>query len=457
MTAALKNGAVLEVGAQLQRGAIDPIAMAEERLAAIAACEDQAIFTCTTPERALAEAEQSSRRIRDGQSLSLLDGVPVAWKDLFDIEGITTTAGSTILSANPPATADAEVVARLKAAGMVTLGRVNMTEFAFSAIGLNPHFGTPRNPHGKDMPRVPGGSSSGSAVAVARGLVPISIGSDTGGSVRIPAAFNGLVGYKATRGRYPMDGVFPLAPSLDSLGILVRTVADAIAVDAALCGRAAANGDSVSLGRLRLLVPTNVVFDDVEPGVASAFEIALERLRAAGVRVERQVLPQLDEVLELNRRHGAIVTAEAYALHEERLASPSSAQMDQRVAARARSGAHIRAADYIKIVQARTALIASARQTIGPDRLIAYPTVAHVAPPLARLEEDDELFTKVNGMTLRNTMLGNFLDWCGISIPCGTGEAGMPVGFLLSGLPGEDDSLMLAARDMQTLLDGSYP
>jgi len=440
----VKARSVLQIGALVQSGMVDPEHVAELTLSAIDASGDPAIFTRLTAERARTEAREASQRVRAGRPRSLLEGVPIAWKDLFDLEGIVTTAGSKVLADAPAARADAAVVARLKAAGMVTVGRVNMTEFAFSGLGLNPHFGTPLNPNARDVPRIPGGSSSGSGAAVAAGIVPVSIGTDTGGSVRIPAAFNGIVGYKATRGRYPMDGVFPLATSLDSLGVLCRTVEDAVLVDAAMCGRV---GPSVQRGRIEgatLVVPTNVVFDNAEPGVIAAFEAALSRLEAAGATVIRRAIPAFDEIASLAARHGALVTAEAYALHAARLSGPEAGAMDRRVVARARLGSEITMPDYVALLTARARLIATVRDELG-DALVAYPTVAHVAPPIEPLEKDDDHFVRVNGLTLRNTALGNFLDWCGVSLPCGTGDAGMPVGLLLSGMPNADERLLSLA------------
>jgi aspartyl-tRNA(Asn)/glutamyl-tRNA(Gln) amidotransferase subunit A len=340
----------------------------------------------------------------------------------------------------------------MQAAGMVSVGRVGMTEFAFSGLGLNPHYGTPRNPNGKGAARIPGGSSSGSAVAVAKGLVPVAIGTDTGGSVRIPAAFNGIVGYKATRGRYPMDGVFPLATSLDSLGPFCRTVADAVLVDAAMCGRVAPEVTRRTARGLRIVVPTNVVFDQAEPAVVSLFEAALARLVSAGVAVDRRAIPAFDRVLEINAARGPMVAAEAYALHAARLDGPEAAGMDQRVAARMRKGSATSMADYIAIVAARASLIADSRRDLGPDTLVAHPTVAHVAPLLQPLEQDDALYLRTNALTLRNTMLGNFLDWCGISLPCGFDEQGMPVGFLLSAIGGCDAALLGAALEIDEIV-----
>jgi aspartyl-tRNA(Asn)/glutamyl-tRNA(Gln) amidotransferase subunit A len=443
----------VQLAALLHSGALDAEQLTERVLVAIADCDDKAIFTKVTPDRAMAEARAATKRLREGHPASALDGVPIAWKDLFDLEGMVTTAGSRALASNPPAARDAAVVKRLRDAGMVCVGRVNMTEFAFSGLGLNPHFGTPHNPHGRDEPRVPGGSSSGSGVVVARGLVPISIGTDTGGSVRVPAAYNGVVGYKATRGRYSMDGVFPLSSSLDSLGPLCRTVADAILVDAAMRGLPWPSVTRGTLEGLRLVIPGNVVFDDAEPSVVAAFEAALDRLVAQGVKVERRKLPVFDAIFDLTRRHGALATAEAFALHRERLDNPATAeQIDPRVVVRTRLGADISMPDYVAILQARARLIAETEAAIGDGTFIAYPTLPWGAPPIQALRDDDDLFVRTNMGTLRNTLIGNFLDWCGVSIPCGVNAAGMPVGFLLSGLSGRDEKLLSAALAAEPII-----
>ena len=444
----------LQLAAMLQGGAIDAEAVAEATLAIIGAGNEPGLFTVHTRERARAEAKAASARIRAGRPASLLDGVPIAWKDLFDLEGVVTTAGSRVLAAERPAAADAPVVARLKAAGMVCVGKVGMTEFAFSGLGLNPHYGTPRNPHGKDEARIPGGSSSGSAVAVARGLVPVAMGTDTGGSVRIPAAFNGIVGYKATYGRYPMQGVFPLSTSLDSLGPLCRSVADAVIVDAAMRGKLASEVARLEPGAVKLVVPTNVVFDSAEPEVVRQFESAIARLTKAGVAVERRRIPALDDVIELGKRHGAMVSAEAYALHAARLDSPAAAQYDRMVGMRLRAGAKIGTADYIALRDGRARLIPALRSELGAT-MLAFPTVAHVAPKVKPLEADDDHYVHTNALTLRNTALGNFLELCGVSLPCGRGADGLPVGFLLSAIGGADAELLGFALAIESLVEES--
>ncbi len=448
------NKSIAGLSVLLQSGALDPVELAETSLEKIAGYQDKSIFTEVLGERALAEAKLSSQRIRSGRSLGLLDGIPVAWKDLFDTRGTVTTAGSAVLADHPPATADAAVVAALASAGMVSVGRTNLSEFAFSGLGINPHYGTAHNAASPDVPRIPGGSSAGSGVAVAAGLVPVAIGTDTGGSIRIPAAFNGIVGYKATRGRYSMQGVFPLAKSLDSLGPLCRTVQDAVWIDAAMRGRTAPDIRRADMSGLKLVIPETVVFDDAEPGVVAAFEAAILRLENAGARITRRAFPLFAEVFEIMARHGALVTAEAFALHKGRLEGPEAARMDQRVVVRTRLGEKIAMTDYIAILDARQRMIATFADSLEPGELIAHPTLPHVAPPITPLLADDDLFFKINGRTLRNTSIGNFLDGCGVSIPCGAGDAGLPVGFLLSGQKNEDDYLLSAALSAEAIIRG---
>ncbi|CUX47846.1 MULTISPECIES: amidase [Agrobacterium tumefaciens complex] len=447
-----KNIAQLSV--LIQSGHLDPRTLAEEMLDAIGNEGDQAIFVELTAARAMVEAEAASKRIAEGRSCGVLDGIPVAWKDLFDLEGMATTAGSTVLADDAPASRDADVVTALKQAGMICIGRTNMSELAFSGLGINPHYGTPRNPASKDGHRLPGGSSSGAGVTVAAGLVPVAIGTDTGGSVRIPAAFNGVVGYKASRGRYSMRGVYPLAKSLDSLGPLTHTVQDAVWVDAAMRGKAAADVQRAPLAGLSLVVPETVFFDGIEDGVAAAFEQAVERLVRAGAWVRRQAFPIFSELFDLIKEKGALVTAEAFALHKTRLEGADAARMDPRVVARTRLGANISMPDYIAIIEARERMTAAFSGMIGRQELLVSPTLPHVAAKVAPLLDDDDAFFAMNAKTLRNTQIGNFFDLCGVSIPCGTGEADMPVGLLLSGLHGSDDHVLSVAMAAEEIIRG---
>ncbi len=272
------------LGADLRAGRIDPCDLIESTLAAIKASPDQAIFTEVTADRARREALASRARLKAGSPLSPLDGVPCAWKDLFDVEGRVTTAGSRVLESNAPAKEDAALLQAAGRAGLVLVGLVNMTEFAYSGIGLNPHFGTPRNPRDPKTARSPGGSSSGSGVAVAAGLTTLAIGTDTGGSIRVPASFNGVVGYKSSTGRFPMRGVFPLSRTLDTLGPLAQTVEDCVLADAALRGKASSEAARRPLSDLRVFVPETLVFDGCQEAVLVNFERALAALAAAGAR-----------------------------------------------------------------------------------------------------------------------------------------------------------------------------
>ena len=452
MTKSFGAMSIAELSALIQTGKVDPVEVTEDVLSAIDAYPDKAVFISLLQDRALAEARVSSKRLREGRSLGLLDGIPIAWKDLFDIQGTQTTAGSKVLRTGSPAIRDAVTVDLMRQAGTVAIGRTNMSEFAFSGIGINPHYGTPQNPRAQDAPRIPGGSSSGAGVAVAAGLVPVAMGTDTGGSVRIPAALNGIIGYKATRGRYAMEGVYPLAASLDSLGPLCRTVQDAAWIDAAMRGLPAHEIARAPVAPLDLVIPLNIVFDGAEAGVAAAFEQAVERLEKAGCRVERLPIPAFGEILRLMATRGGLVNAEAFALHRERLTGRLAADIDARVVARIKLGEQVTLPDYLAILEARRELIAQTESLIG-ERFLAFPTVAHVAPKISDLAGDDA-FVAANGKTLRNTLLGNFLDWCGVSIPCGTGDADMPAGLLLSATANRDDALLRAAMAYEDIIRG---
>lgn len=445
---------VTTMSADFACGARDPVAETEARLTAIAACDDPAIFTGVMAERALAEAHAARGRWRSEQPRGPLDGVPVGWKDLFDLAGRVTTAGSVVLRNAPPASADAPIVAAGDAAGLVTIGTTNMTEFAYSGIGLNPHYGTPRNPHGQGPARVPGGSSSGAAVAVARGLLPVAMGTDTGGSVRAPASFNGIVGYKASTGRYPMAGVFPLSKTLDSLGPLANSVADCVLVDAALRGVRRAEATAAGAGNIHVIIPETLVFQACEPAVVACFEAAAVRLAKAGIKVERRAMPVLQHVIDLVSRLGNLLGAEALLVHRDRLRSADAARLDHRVLARLRAAEAMSAVDLVEVQETRQRLIAETNASIG-NALIAFPTTPTVAMPMAPLEADDALFFKINGLTLRNTMLGNFLDWCGVSIPSGADQDGMPTGFLPSAAHRHDTALLAAALTLEPLIRGA--
>jgi len=451
-TSPAKTAAAL--GADLRAGRLDAVELAERTLAAINSHSDKAIFIEVFAARARREAAAAAARLKAGRPLSPLDGVPAAWKDLFDIEGRVTTAGSVVLKSDPPAARDAPVLAAAAAAGLVTVGATNMTEFAFSGIGLNPHYGTPRNPRDPKVARSPGGSSSGSAAAVAAGLVPVAFGTDTSGSVRVPASFTGIVGYKSSTARYPMEGVYPLSRTLDSLGPLAHTVEDCVLVDAAVGGVLFPEARRQPVADLRLFVPETLVLDDCEPEVLANFEAAIERLATAGARVERRALPALAAIPELIAKHGYILRAETLHLHQARLRGPDVARMDRRVVKRALLAEKMTAVDLVEVLRTRARLIAETNAILG-DVIVAFPTTPHVAMPIAPLEADDEVFFRSNAKTLRNTMLGNFLDWCGVAIPSGVDADGMPASLLLSATHGRDTAVLSAALAAEPIIRGS--
>jgi aspartyl-tRNA(Asn)/glutamyl-tRNA(Gln) amidotransferase subunit A len=440
-----------KLGGELQSGRLDACEFVERTLDDISRHGDQAIFTEVTAQRARKEAIAARARLRAGRPLSPLDGVPMAWKDLFDVEGRVTTAGSVVLKGDCPAPRDAALLRAAVAAGMVTIGLVNMTEFAYSGIGLNPHYGTPRNPRDPVVARSPGGSSSGSGVVVAAGLVPLAIGTDTGGSVRIPASFNGVVGYKSSTGHYPMDGAFPLSRTLDTLGPLARTVEDCILVDATLRGALVPEARRVAVETLRIFVPETLVFEGCEPEVKANCEAAIERMACSGARIERRPLPALTAIYELVGKHGNLVGAEALQLHQSRVFGPDAARMDRRVVSRILLAQKMTAVDLVEVLQARARLIAEVDATIG-DAIIAFPTTPNVAMPIAPLEADDDLFFRENARTLRNTMVGNFLDWCGVAIPSGVRRDGMPTSLLLSATHGRDAAVLSAALALEPII-----
>jgi aspartyl-tRNA(Asn)/glutamyl-tRNA(Gln) amidotransferase subunit A len=442
-----------ELAQGLRDGRLDPLDLLAEVQDRIAAHGDAALFIRQTLSRAEVEARAARERLRAGMPASLLDGVPLAWKDLFDLKGTVTTAGSEVLRDAPPATADADLVAAGARAGMVAVGTVNMTEFAYSGIGLNPHYGTPRNPRDPAVHRSPGGSSSGSGAVVAAGIVPLSIGTDTGGSIRIPAAFNGVVGYKTSTGHYPMGGVFPLSPTLDTLGPLAQTVGDCVLADAALRGLRAPEASAADPAALDLVIPDAVMFDDLDPAVAAAFDATVTRLAATGARIRRIALAELRETADIIARLGPMTSVEAKLVHRDRLDSPDEARIDARVIRRIRMADRMSAVDLWELQTHRRRLIAQVNDRLGGALLIC-PTTPSVAMPIAPLEADVEVFFQHNFRTLRNTALGNFLDWCGLSVPNGTDADGMPTGLMICAPHGCDRHLLSAGLALESAIRG---
>ncbi|MEP9350489.1 amidase [Xanthobacter sp. KR7-225] len=442
-----------ELAAALAAGRVSARALTEACLARIddPQGEGARAFALVDREGALKAADAQDALRQAGAAPSAFAGIPIGVKDLFDIRGQVTTAGSRVLAGNALAEADAIAVARLRRAGFVVIGRNTMTEFAYSGLGMNPHTGDPRAPFERAVGRVSGGSTSGGAVAVADGMAHAALGTDTGGSCRIPAAFCGLTGYKPTADRIPKDGAFPLSGTLDSIGSIARSVGCCAALDAILAG---AEPDALAprpVAGLRLLVPQTVAFDEIEDAVAEAFEEALARLAAAGAHVVRAPFPEFGEIAGLNAK-GGFTAAESFAVHRALLAE-KEAEYDPRVSVRIKRGAGQSAADYLDLVAGRRDLVARARARLAPFDALALPTTPILPPRIADLATDEAAYGRVNLLALRNPTLINMIDGCAISLPL-AGQGGAPVGLMLAGAPGADAALLARAAGVEALLAG---
>ncbi len=395
--------------------------------------------------RAAAEAQDGLRAA--GYVASPLAGIPVSIKDLFDVAGERTLAGSKALDDAPPAKADAPIVARLRAAGAVLMGRTNMTEFAFSGVGINPHYGTPGNPWSRA--HIPGGSSSGAPISVADGMAAVAIGTDTGGSVRIPASLCGLVGLKPTQYRVPRDGATPLSTTLDSIGPIGISVACCALTDAVMAGEPAVVPPMRPAETLRLGIPQTVVLDDLEAPVAAAFERAVATLAGAGARIVKLPLKALGDYAAINAK-GGFSPCEAYAWHEDLLARRGR-DYDPRVRVRIERGREMTAVDYIRLLGQRADLIARVDREAADVDALLMPTLALTAPPIAAFAKDED-FWRLNSKILRNPALINFLDRCALTLPIQpAGEA--PVGLSIVGRHGDDRHLLAMALGVEALME----
>lgn len=380
-----------------------------------------------------------------------LAGMQVSVKDLFDVGGQTTAAGSKVLANETAAAVDSVAVARLKAAGAVIAGRTNMVEFAFSGVGINPHYGTPVNPADLKVERIPGGSSSGAAVSVATGAAHVGLGSDTGGSIRIPAALCGIVGFKSTARLVPTAGALPLSTSLDTVCALTRSVTDAVTVHEVLAARSV-RLPGKPLANCRFAVARTLMQDGLDSAVASAFERVLKLLRTAGAHVEEIALTEISELASINST-GGLSAAESYAWHRHLIAKHQS-DYDPRVALRIMRGASMTAFDYIDLLAARADWIARMELRLHGFDAVLSPTVPMVAPPISSVLNDDTEFFRVNGLLLRNTSVVNMADGCAISLPCQTPEE-LPVGLMLWQAAMHDDAVLDAALQVEALIKQS--
>jgi aspartyl-tRNA(Asn)/glutamyl-tRNA(Gln) amidotransferase subunit A len=443
----MPNPTLAALADDLSAGRTTARKLVEECIARIAdpAGEGQRTFIHVDKDAALEAADAMDHLRKAHAAPSRFAGIPVSIKDLFDIRGQVTRAGSRALEDSAPAGADAPVVARLRRAGFIVVGRTNMTEFAYSGIGINPHYGTPKSAWQRKVGHVPGGSSSGAAVSIADRMAYGALGTDTGGSCRIPAAYNGIVGYKPTQRRVPLDGGVPLSFTLDSFGPLANSVQCCATLDAVLAD------DSPSVVRprpikgMRLAVPMTVALDDIDEAVATTFERALETLSRAGALIEHIEVPEFLDVGVMNSK-GGFAAAESYAWHRYLLTSKGDVY-DPRVAQRILRGEHISSADYIDLLNARRSLIARINARLAPYDALVMPTAANTPPRIADLA-DDKAFTKQNLRSLRNCTLINMIDGCAISLPAHR-EGEVPVGLMLASSGGSDRRIFEFAAGME--------
>ncbi|MBS8267642.1 amidase [Halomonas litopenaei] len=453
----------LAIGEAIRRGELDPVALTRQCLTR--ATDSDAVFISLTEQRALVEAEACAERQRSGTLRGPLDGVPLAWKDLFDIAGTATTAGGKVLG-KTPADRDAEAVRHTAGAGMVCIGKTNLTEIAYSGLGLNPHYGTPHHTppptssehehehesRNENEPRAPGGSSSGSAVAVAQGIVPAAIGTDTAGSLRVPAAFNGLVSYRPSQARHSRQGVTPLADSLDTIGVIASTLEDCLAIDDTMRG-------SAPLVRAAAVPEQSVIVLDAgcldDPRVSRAVGDNLvacaSRLEAAGFHIVRRRVASVADTLEAITRHGWLGAAEAYTEYRALLEGPDAEAMDPRVRKRLEAARQMPPDSVVSLYRLRQALKTRLREELAGATLLT-PTVAHVAPLLAPLEADPEHFAEVNLATLRLSMVASLLDSPAVALPSGRDDDRQHTSLQLSGPCGEDEALLRVALGASSAL-----
>ncbi|SHJ01824.1 amidase [Wenxinia saemankumensis] len=439
----LLHRSAADLGRAIDAGAVDPVALAEAYLEAAEAQGDPGIYARLTPDRARAEARAAAARARAGTRRGPLDGVPLSWKDIYDTAGVATEAGTALMAGRVPER-DAEVLRNATLGGSVCLGKTHLSEIAFSGLGYNPVTATPRNRH--DPERVPGGSSSGAALSVVHGLAAASIGSDTGGSIRLPAAWSDLVGFKPTHGRLPLTGIVSLAASFDTVGPLARSVEDAALVTALLEGSTAPDLTGATLEGARLVIPDALVMEDVEDAPARAFDDAVRRLEAAGARVETRALPMIAPAYDLA---GILYAGEAWAAWEP-LIAPAPERMFKEIYERVSAGAEVSAAQFLQGWAAlRAHRRAYAAATAGADAVI-LPTAPLVAPRIAEITADSAYYKSANLRTLRNTRLANLFGLASLQLP--TGHPGC--GICLNVAPGADDRLLRLGAAAEAAVGG---
>lgn len=439
----------ISIAEQFQNKTFTPVQALENAFEKIQHTESVYIQLCET--RAYREAKAAQARWEAGQPLSIFDGVPISWKDLFDIQGYKTTAGSPVLNDSKIKTTDASMVATLTQKGMVNIGKTNLSEFAYSGLGLNPFFGHPKNIY--DSTCVSGGSSSGAAISVGRGTVPLAMGSDTAGSIRIPAAFNGLVGYRSSYTRYAKEGIFELAKTLDTLGPLALSVRDCKALDNLLLGKNILEIPQIQTKpqQMSFVVDERVfLHPKTSEDVKKNFAQSVEKLKEQGCLVEYRPIDAFQQSLDLIDEGLWLGAAEAFTLHEDLLNSSDAEKMDQYIRSRLETARHFPASKQIKLYFLKQKLQQQLHVELNGSLLLT-PTVMHTAPELAPLLESEETFFDWNKRSLRLTMPGSFLDTPAITVPNGFCKRGLPTGLLISSYSGDDEAVFRAAHFFEGL------
>ena len=441
---------IRELQLALDAGKTTAVELTEQALARIEDPKGQGAtaFINVYKEQALASARASDILRQAGLARSALEGIPISIKDLFDYKGDVTRGASALLKDAPAATEHATLVQRLLEAGAIIIGRTNMTEFAFSGLGINPHYGTPKSPWNRDVGHIPGGSSSGAGVSVSDGMSVAAIGTDTGGSIRIPSAFCGITGFKPTAARIPSEGVMPLSHSLDSSGPLALSVECCALVDAVLSNEPEPTLETMDPSHIRLLMPTNYVLDNADEVVTTQFKAAVAKLKAQGVQIDEVEIPELDQLPYINRL-GGFVCAEAW-FHHKASIEKNEALYDPRVASRILRGKDQSAADYLELQQTRENWIDQMERLLAPYDGLLLPTTPIVAPTIAELEDEDAYF-RANGLILRNPAIINFLNGCALSLPCHEPNS-PPVGLMVAAPANHDAHLLNIGHTIESII-----
>ena len=447
------NGTIDEISKLLDLGKVTSLELVTSALKEIDSEEGQGqtTFTKTYADQAKAQAIAIDKLRVAGLVMSPIAGMPISIKDLFDVAGETTMAGSRVRENSAPALRDANIIKKLRSAGAILIGRTNMTEFAFSGLGINPHYGTPLNPWNRTEARIPGGSSSGAAVSVSDNMAVAGIGTDTGGSVRIPSALCGLTGFKPTAARVSTSGAFPLSTTLDSIGPLAKSVNCCAILDQVMRGEVTGHVADRPIETLTLAVPQTLVFDDIEEKVANDFQRVMSLLATSGAKIVDIPFDILSEIPKANSKGGYAAIEAFVALHD--LLKKDENSFDPRVAVRIKRGEQMTAREYIELMNARRTICEVSNKISRNFDALLMPTVPVIAPVLKDLENSDDLYHQMNLLMLRNCSFGNFLDRCAVSLPIHEPETA-PVGLMVMGKTHGDDRLLEIAKTIETAIKG---